>query len=206
MKKLITANDVKKAAEAKKNTLYVEPGTIITPAAKDSANELNIRIVEEDQPQLSQEATQVAAVGKAEITLEFITKIVKEVMASLPGLKQPEMLKESDPSGLRLVKGNTVVCQKSNTGKASDKVYIKEILTKNESPHMTTGFMQLENTSFSREQKYEEINYITEGTLEITLNGRTYHGEAGDVFYLPKDTSITLSSPGKVNLFFVGYP
>ena len=205
MKKLITVTDVKKAAEERKSTLYIEPGTIITPAAKDSANELNIRMIEEtEHTQQAREISPVISTAwKADVTPELVAKIVKQVMASLPGSMQPEMIKESDPSGLRLVKGNTVIYEKFNTRKPNDKVGIKEILSKRESPHMKTGFMTFEKTNFSRDLEFEEINYIIEGTLEMTLNGRTYHGEAGDVFFLPKDTNVTFSSPDKVAFFFV---
>ena len=209
MKKLITISEIKKLTEKGAQELYLEQGTIITPAARDSAKENGITLKESrgekgkdsslKSPEKSPETSQVTA--------KLVAQIVKEVMASLPGTAEKKTLKkEAHASGLRLVKGKTVECEPFNTGDPRDKVGIKEILSIKESPQMASGFMSIEKTSFAWDLAYEEVDYILEGTLEITVEGTTYKGEAGDVFYLPKDTRVTFSSPDKAKFFFVTYP
>jgi len=209
-KKLVTADDVRKFAETGQNKLYIGPNTIVTPAAKDVVDDLNICIVE-DAGKVQKEKDTPSPFkdkqGSASMDTDLIAKIVREVLASLTcGSVQTEMVKEADPSGLRLVKGNTVTYEKLETGMSGDRVRIKEILTQKESPNISAGFMTIENTDFLWDLKCEEINYIIDGTLDVKVNGATYRGEAGDVFYLPKETSITLSSPDKVKLFYITCP
>lgn len=223
MKTLITVNEIKDLANTGKNVLYVEPNTIITPAAKDAANEWGISIkigsalevVEEKYCKPVPEITPVgentattfnSSVGSS-VNADMITKIVMEVIASLsPFNNLRDMAKEVDPSGIALVRGETVECETLDTGNPRDKVGIKEVLTRKESPNLATGFMTLEDSSFDWHLGYEEIDYIIEGTLDITVNGKNYRGRAGDVFYIPRDTKITFSTPDKVKFFFVTYP
>ena len=204
MKKLITAGEVKQAAATGEKILQVEPGTIITPAARDVINELNMRLEEVAQPKQPRLVSpDKEAVWKSGITSELIASIVKEVMASLPGAKNTAMIKQADPSGLCLVKGDTVQCEKIDTGKTGDNVGVKEIFTQKETSNLVAGFMTLERTSFLRNVKCAEIKFIFEGTLEITVNGTTYRGEAGDAFFIPKDATVTISAPDKVKLFYI---
>jgi len=218
VKTLISVNEIKSLASAGKKALYVEPpGTIITPAARDAASEWGIAIKFGPEPQEApaqclepqeqeKEPETVSSPVLSTISPELISKIVMEVMANLPQCHPAEIVKEVDPSGIRLVRGNSVRCESFNTGNPKDKVGIKEILTIRESPNMCTGFMTLDKTSFDWHLMYEEIDYIVEGTLEITINGKTYRGKAGDVFYIPADSKITFSSPDQVKFFFVTYP
>jgi len=218
VKTLISVNEIKSLASTGQKTVYLEPGTIITPAAKDAANEWGIVFKSGPAPQEEKEACCEPA-GKAEeregsaepvistVSPELISKIVMEVMANLPQFNNGEIKKEVDPeSGFSLVKGNTVTCESFNTGNPQDKVGIREILTRKESPNMATGFMTMEKSSFEWHLMYEEIDYVIEGTLEFIVNGRKYTGTAGDVFYIPRDTKVTFSTPDKCKFFFVTYP
>ncbi len=207
MKTLISVNEIKSLASAGKKVLYVEPGTIITPAARDAAGEWGIVIKFGLEPQEQvKEPENVSDPVLQTVSPELISKIVMEVMANLPQCHPTEIVKEVDSSGIRLVRGNSVRCESFNTGNPKDKVGIKEILTIKESPNMCTGFMTLDKTSFDWHLMYEEIDYIVEGTLDITINGKTYRGKAGDVFYIPADSKITFSSSDQVKFFFVTYP
>ncbi|KJS86619.1 MAG: hypothetical protein JM58_06600 [Peptococcaceae bacterium BICA1-8] len=220
MKKLITAADVKSYAEQQKNTICVGAKSIITPAARDAANEYKIQFLVTEEPaqvrgdnKFSRE--QIENVIKsidtthlsANINSDFIEKIVGEVMASLTKCKQPpEMVKEADPCGLRLVRGNTVSLENFNTGNSQDKVKIKELLNLKESPNMSTGFMEIENTAFDCDIKGDEVCYIIQGALECTVNGNRYLGQAGDVLYLPANSKVRYSAPEKAKYFYVTYP
>lgn len=218
MKKLITTADVRSLLGSGQKTIQVEPGTIITPAARDMASELGVSLQTGPPNDMSKQAGAAAgtspgnAAGAAklnEISPALIAQIVKEVVASMTGpaqAREPEIVKEEDPSGVRLVKGQTVNCDPFNTGNPRDKVGIREILTLKESPSMCPGFMTVEDSAFSWDLTYDEVDYVVEGTLDIIVNGKTYRGKAGDVFYIPRNTTVTFSSPDKAKFFFVTYP
>ncbi|MFZ5945689.1 MAG: cupin domain-containing protein [Bacillota bacterium] len=220
MKKLITAADVKRYAEQQEATIRVGAKSIITPAARDAANEYNIQFVvcgEQEQAKGSTQYSreQIQQVVKSiditnlspNINPDFIEKIVAEVMATVGKCqKPPEMVKKADPCGLRLVSGNSVYLESFNTGKPQDKVRIRELFNLKESPNMSTGFMEIENTTFECDTKGDEICYIIQGTLECTVNGNSYIGQAGDVLYLPANVKIRYSARDKAKYFYVTYP
>lgn len=209
MRTLITAADVKKICDCPDKTLYVPPKTIVTPAAKDAARDCGVRIVFEDQPPAVPAADQdpVPAQAPASISAELIARIVQEVIAGMHGGKTEALPdKIADPSGMRLVRGDSVVLDDYPTGHPQDKIRMKELFTAKESPHLSAGFMSLEDTAFTSEPKYEEMAYILEGTVECIVSGRKYTGRPGDTFYLPANTRITLSTMGKAKLFYVTYP
>lgn len=196
MKKLITADTVKSLVGTDQKVLRVSADSIITHAARDEANRLGIVIQKESR---SQQESDVV------IDPSLVKKIVKETLESIERNSKGLVVK-ADPSGLRLVRGDSVVFEPFDTGKPGDKVGIKEILSIKESPNMATGFMTMEKSSFSWTLKYDEIDYIIDGVLEFTVNGKTYSGKAGDVFFIPSNTTVTFSTPDRVKFFFVTYP
>ncbi|MDW7673835.1 MAG: cupin domain-containing protein [Bacillota bacterium] len=212
MKTLITAIEVRKRAELKEKTIFVDEASIVTPAARDVAKELGVAIeygkgctaVKATAPAINEASSQQPV---SEVDPTLIARITEEVIRAITGYQRPQdLIKEADASGLRLIRGNSVELEEFNTGNPKDKVKIKEILNNRESPNMATGFMELQDTTFSWDLKYEELDYIIEGTLDMIIDGKTYRGKAGDVFYLPKDTRVTFSTPDKVKFFFVTYP
>ncbi|KNZ68767.1 ethanolamine utilization EutQ family protein [Thermincola ferriacetica] len=224
MKKLITAADVKKLSASGQAVLYVEPGTIITPSAKDLAKEMKITISYETPPEqpssgingqvsttneaLDTKKHTVSSVTKIEdIPPHLIAEIVKKVLDSLPGVpKEPNLVREVDGSGVVLVKGNSVKMEPFDAGNPNLKVGIRETMTRELSPHLAAGFMEMEESAFDWTLTYNEMDYVIEGTLDITVNGKTYRGQAGDVFYIPEGTSVTFSTPDRCKFFYVTTP
>lgn len=208
MKTLITASEIKQYAEMGEKSIYVNKQAIITPAANDSAKELGIKfIIGEELKNESINDSNINDIKEANLEQDLIAKIVAEVMKVMSepsGLFQ--LSKEADPSGLRLIKGNNIVLEKFDTGNPEHNVKIREILNIKESPNLVTGFMTLEETKFDWKVACDEINYITEGTLELIIDGKNYVGNVGDVFFIPGNTQITFSAPNMVKLFFVAYP
>lgn len=139
------------------------------------------------------------------ISEELITRIVNEVMESFQtDNKQVKKITEHDR--IRLIKRNSVVFEKFDTGNPTDQVTFKEILSIEESPNMATGFLKIEKSAFDWYLGYDELDYVIEGTLEITYNGKTYTGHGGDVIFIPKETPVTFSSPDHCTFFFAAYP
>ncbi len=225
MKNLITADDVKKSIENGEKCMNIDSNTIITPAARDYASDNKIMFIDKPVEKFKGETTcpeekcltqnpkeDDDTINK--ISQEFtgvdrklIEKIVKEVIAEKMLLKMTNSFqKECDPSGLRLIRGDTVICEKFDNGNPDSNVGLKDIVNTKESPNMGAGFMTIENSRFDWELCYDEFEYIVEGNLDITINGTTYKGKAGDVFFIPKDSKITWSTKDYAKFFYTTYP
>lgn len=202
MKKLITAEEVR---QIKKNcnVISIDSNTLITAGAKDIASELGVEIRYCKAKERAEEKLQGITVSD-DIVSQIVKEVMKAVAASNP--VPPRIVKEYDPGGIRLVRGGSVTLERFDTGVPSDKVGVREILTTEECPNLATGFMEIEKSSFDWTLGYDELDYIVEGNMDITVNGNTYHGHAGDVFFIPMNTSITFGSPDYCKFFFTAYP
>ncbi len=108
VKTLISVAEIKSLANTGKKILYVEPGTLVTPAAKDAAVEFKIEIITGYAPQEIEEQCCETKVEEkipewcknSAASPELISQIVMEVMANLPQMCPREMVKELDPSGV----------------------------------------------------------------------------------------------------------
>ncbi|NYE58480.1 cupin domain-containing protein [Carboxydothermus ferrireducens] len=207
-RKAITATDIKSLLQKGCDTLYLEKDVILTPAAKDLIKEFNLKVENSDSPMNLEKPWEKPVQNPLSLEQEVIKRIVKDVLKNLfpQFLNERGLEKEADQSGLILVKGRSVTFEQFNTGNPKDNVTIRELFTLKESPNISAGFMEIKNSRFDWELSYEEVDYVLEGTLEIIVNGKTYQGKAGDVFYLPKNTKITFSSPDYAKFFYVTYP
>ncbi len=109
-------------------------------------------------------------------------------------------------SGVKAVKVATVKPEKFDTGKAGDKVYLKDVLTIEESPRLGCGIMEMEESTFDWTLNYDEVDIVLEGSLNIIVNGETVTANAGELIYIPKGTPIQFSVPQYAKFVYVTYP
>ncbi len=134
--------------------------------------------------------------------------LIREVVAETTG-SSPEVpfVRHGDPaSGVLAVRTATVQPEPFDTGKAGDKVSLRDIFSLAESPRLGCGVMEMEKTRFDWVLNYDEIDYVIEGQLEIVIDGRKVVGEAGDVILIPKNTAIQFSVPDFARFLYVTYP
>ena len=140
-----------------------------------------------------------------QITPEIIEQIVRKVVQEQTKTA-PEFDKQVDPSGVAVVKTNTVKCKPFDTGKPGDQVFITDMLELNESERLGCGMMEMRETTFDWELQYDEIDYVVEGTLKVIIDGREVVGNAGDMMFIPKGSKIQFSAPDFARFMFVVYP
>lgn len=216
MKKLVSANEVKAAAEKGQKVFCVDCNTIITAAAKDLAKELGVEFAA-DSSAAGNHTDKDSGLPKKdnrenEIDPDMIYQVVKAVLASrllssvpAPSPETPFRADGDPKSGLKIVRGRTVKLETFDTGDSSTDVAYREVVSKDDS-QMSAGFLTIEKSSFEWELCYEEIDIILEGSLSITINGETYHAHQGDVLFVPNGSKVTWSSSDYVKLFYVTYP
>ena len=60
-----------------------------------------------------------------------------------------------------------------DTGDPNATAYFQELVSKEES-HISAGFLVIDHSEFAWELTYEEIDYVIEGTLTVTIDGKKY--------------------------------
>lgn len=137
----------------------------------------------------------------------LIRKVIAEQLGKDGDTAKPGFEKYVDEkSGVLAIKTATVKPQPFDTGKAGDKVLLSDVVTLDESPRLGCGVMEMEETTFDWTLKYDEIDYVIDGTLEIVIDGRKVVGNKGDIIFIPKDTSIQFSVPEFARFVYVTYP
>lgn len=114
-----------------------------------------------------------------------------------------DFTKEKDPSGILLVKTQTVKCEPFGD---TPGVYLKDIVSLEEAPRMGAGIMELDHTSFEWTLTYDEYDMVISGVLEIVIDGRTVTGYPGDIIYIPKGSHIHFQTPSKARYAYFVYP
>jgi ethanolamine utilization protein EutQ len=226
LKKLISVREIKDAGTKGQKVILLEKGDIVTPSAKDAAVEFGVKIQyacetgdKKAEAKIKSACSQAGSDCKQQkveadddgIDIDMICRVVREMLTA-SGQLAPEkpaestFVKERDAGGLLLVKADTVKCDPFDTGNPKEKVGMKDIVNIRESSNMGAGFMTIDHSDFAWNLNYEEFDYIVEGHLDITINGKTYKGKKGDVFFIPKDSNIVWSAPDLCKIFYVTYP
>lgn len=217
MKKLICVKDVEALKNRGEKVFYMDGDSIITPAAEDAAKIFGIEFssetncckekvscceVKASEPQIN---------GGGEIDSNKIYAILKSLLEKglLNGVfdsttNHPYIF-ECNPNGLKLVRGGSVKMEYFDTGNPDNKVFYQELISKDDSK-MSAGFLTIEKSSFEWELSYEELDYVIEGILTITINGKTFTAYPGDVLFVPSGSKVVWGSPDKARIFYATYP
>lgn len=112
-----------------------------------------------------------------------------------------------DQSGVVVVRGESVTLGRFAAAGADRNVGLVDVITRQQGAPMSAGFMSFGRTdAFSWRLDYDEIDYVIEGVLHITIDGRVLEGQPGDVMYVPKGTNLIFGTPKRARVFYVTYP
>lgn len=193
MQKLICAKDVESLHAQGKQMIYIDSKTIITPAARDAAKSMNIQFEEGTEPSLfdGMDSEKIYRVMKTLIERGMLGEIFKPYEA------------ESHTCGFKVVRGNTVQMETLETGQPGTKACYQEVAGDGA---VHTGFLTIEDSRFDWTIECEEHNYVIEGCVSITVDGKVFTAHAGDVLYFPKGTKVVWDAVGKVKIFYATHP
>ncbi len=112
-----------------------------------------------------------------------------------------------DPSGVVVVKGQSVTLGRFAAAGPDRNVALLDVVTRQQGSPMTAGFMSFGRAdAFPWRLDYDEIDYVLEGVLHITIGGRVLEGHPGDVLYVPKGSELIFGTPNRTRVFYVTYP
>jgi ethanolamine utilization protein EutQ len=233
MKKLISVKDIENAEKQGQKVLYIDSDTIITPSAKDAASNCGIEFSTdapvsevksccevkacepvkacEEKSSCEGMASELAKACEGGIDADMIYKVFKAMMDKglldgiLDSVSDKPYVAESDACGLKIVRGNSVKMEVLDTGNPNDKVFYQEIISATDGSSMNAGFITIEDCTFDWETACQEIYYVAEGTLTVTVNGKIYIANPGDSVFFPKAAKLAFGSPNKMKAFYVTY-
>lgn len=208
MKKLICAADVEERGASGQKQCWIDRNTIVTPAARDKARELGVELTHAPCKTLRSEAASCETPDDLDMNAIFkFFKMLSEkglVEKLLGTALEPPYQAETDPTGLKLVRGRTVKMEACE-GTSGAKVYRQEVIGKPDGS-MSAGFLTVDHDSFEQETAHEETYIVLEGSLDVTLNERTFTAHEGDVLFIPKGVKAIKGSSDCARMFYMTNP
>lgn len=213
MKKLICAKEIEELVKQGGTVFYVDDNTLITPSARDAAKSNGIEFSTE-KPQCNTTCVETGSTGTEGMDREMVFQVfqammekglLQGVMDSLSGQPEKPYASESDPCGLKLVRGNSVKYEVLDTGNPNDKVFYQEIINRDDGCSMNAGFITIEGCNFDWDVACEELYHVVEGTLTVTVNGKIYTANPGDSVFFPKGAKVAFGSPNKMKAFYATF-
>jgi len=183
-RQLFTAEDIRRLARERAETLLIAPDDIVTHEAMDVAIALGVKLIRETESTVSlgREAPFDAAQDR------------RLVIQNLPPLKVVRLAN---------VQVDAFLEGKTTPGM---NVWLKDVvLTQDRSP-MGAGYMSLDKGEMQWTLTYDEIDVVLEGELVITRGSEQARGKTGDVIYIPKGSSITFGTPNWTRFVYVTFP
>lgn len=228
MKTLISAEVVRHAKAGGATRLPGGKQVLITPEARGLAEQWGLSF----DPQLdhfpdahaapaeadaAQAAIRAAVIARlppdAAANADLVDQIVGKVRAASqsPTLASPAAQPTAPAAaptsgGIRLVRGADVRLGVFPGAGAEKQVGIADVITAADGAPIAAGFMAWSQSAFPWTLDYDEIDLVLEGELQISCQGTTLVGRAGDVFYIPKGSRIEFGTPTAVRFFYVTYP
>jgi ethanolamine utilization protein EutQ len=183
-RQLFTAEDIRRLARERAETLLIAPDDIVTHEAMDVAIALGVKLIRETESNIG--PGRKASFGTAQDK--------PAVSQNLPPLKVVRLAN---------VQVDAFLEGKTTPGM---NVWLKDVvLTQDRSP-MGAGYMSLDKGEMQWTLTYDEIDIVLEGELVITRGSEQVRGKTGDVIYIPKGSSITFGTPNWTRFVYVTFP
>lgn len=206
---------------ADSKTVCLDENSVLSPSAKDYAREKGLTIYLNgksepivgvstgetpcmtDKPaQRCCAETKPAAAGNISIDADTLKAIITK--AVLENKKQTEKPICENPKAMK-IEGDKVVMEPFSEAPAGQKIGMTDVITEREG-NLGAGFMTFEKSELPWTLSYDEVDYVVEGEFTIKTGGKLYTMKPGDVFHIPKGTSLVFGSPSFCKVFYVVYP
>ncbi len=183
-RQLFTAEDIRRLARERAETLLLAPDDIVTHEAMDVAVALGLKLIRETE------------------------STIRPALSRVEGLKKetPPAIQNLPP--LKVVRLANVQVEPFLEGKITlgTNVWLKDVVVTQDRSPMGAGYMSLDKGEMQWTLTYDEIDIVLEGELVITRGSEQVRGKTGDVIYIPKGSSITFGTPNWTRFVYVVFP
>lgn len=226
-KQLITADNIREIKAKGQSEIEVSlTNCIITPEAKEVAEQLGIRIVDKNCPQTAKPSPNKgncsSSLTEAELKVirqAIIEQLPKGAMISDALIDQlvckavqenkhaaaPKTANQKS-TAIKLVKGNMAKLEIFEGAGVEKKIGIADMIGTADNSSMAAGYMAWENAFFPWTLNYDEVSVVLEGELHICHQDKVHIVKAGDMIFIPKGSSIQFGTPTKVRFVYVSWP
>lgn len=232
VRRALTAADVHAAAEARRDVLVVPARTVVTPLARDLARERGVELVPEGdaggrpgdaRAGSSGPGGEVGGAGggtngagpgehgRARVPgggpadadgSADVESRVRSIVASLLGAGGGAGRVLHVPAA-----ASSDLPPFPHPGPGPDQdVRARDVVSAADGAPMAAGFLTLTRGEFPWTLTYDEIQYVVEGELHVTVPEGRVVGRQGDVLYVPRGTSITFGTPSWAKFLYVTFP
>ena len=175
-RQLFTAEDIRRLARERAETLLIAPDDIVTHEARDVAIALGVKLIRET---------------------ESSNSLRKEAPSVIPNLPPLKVVRLANVQVDAFLEGKTT---------PGTNVWLKDVVLKQDRSPMGAGYMSLDKGEMEWTLTYDEIDIVLEGELVITRSSEQVRGKTGDVIYIPKGSSITFGTPNWTRFVYVTFP
>jgi len=175
-RQLFTAEDIRRLAHDRVETLLLAPDDMVTHEAMDVAFALGVKMIRETE----------STIG-----------LRKEAVQAIPNLPPLKVVRIANVQTEPFLEGKTT---------PGMNVWLKDVVVTQDRSPMGAGYMSLDKGEMQWTLTYDEIDIVLEGELVITRGSEQVRGKTGDVIYIPKGSSITFGTPNWTRFVYVVFP
>ena len=175
-RQLFTAEDIRRLARERAETLLLAPDDIVTHEAIDVAIALGLKLIRETE----------STIG-----------LRSEAPPTIPNMPPLKMVRLANVQVEPFLEGKTT---------PGTNVWLKDVVITQDRSPMGAGYMSLDKGEMQWTLTYDEIDIVLEGELVITRGHEQVRGKTGDVIYIPKGSRITFGTPNWTRFVYVVFP
>ena len=227
MKTLLTEKIIKDLIAQGATSVCIDENTIVTPAAKDAIKYNGLEVTDctaAPAPVTTYSAyipeptpTPAAApAGGEALSTEMIYNALKKMTEQglLNGCFEAPASAEAAPytaenaNGFKLVRGGGIKMEVLELENPADngKVQYQELIGADVDSAMNAGFMTVDQCTFNWDVEPQEIYYVVEGNMTVTVDGVPHTAYPGDCLFIQKGSKVVFSSGNtKAKVFYCTY-
>lgn len=210
---LISAAEVRAAAQSEPRELPVPSGALVTALAADLARDLGVLLrpagPAEAPPGTAPPGTDRARPAPTAPPAADLEATVRAVVAAVLASGGGGGVPAAPPRRpVKVVRRDEVALEPFPfPGPGPDqRVTAADVVTSDDGAPMAAGYMTLTAGSFPWTLTYDEVQIVLEGELHIGTPDGTRVGRPGDLLYVPKGSAITFGTPSWAKFIYVTYP
>ena len=218
MKTLITEKSIRDIIAQGGKSVCVDGNTLITPAARDMIRAEGLELVENGCGTC---CTPVPAAGAAAggdaLSSDMIYNALKKMteqgllngfLDNLGAAASDAPYTAENANGFKLVRGGGIKMEVLELDNPADngKVQYQELIGADVDSSMNAGFMTVDQCTFPWDVEPQEIYYVVEGNMTVTVDGVPHTAYPGDCLFIQKGSKVTFSSGNtRCKVFYCTY-